>query len=174
MQSFLFEAQIKQSNRTVTAYVFARSEARATALVRHHMNAIGRRYKSITFRRFDTILEGHHRLGLDEILRSPSEGFASLVSSVGWILHSPVVHRLKLFQVKNGDKIVAHVVAPTFDMAAEIWGEWLYRRNCDHLRYDFEEGMASLTRAQQAAMKELLDHGPVGIAEWINGGWSVG
>lgn len=165
MKFMLFEVSIRRADHTVRGHVVAPSQDVAAITVINHDEALGLAHKDFSLERVDETLGEHHRRGLDELLENAPVGFASYCD-IGWVAHTAPVQQLKLYRTTDdlGGEVFA--IAPNTDVAAAIFANVLMLPGSEPKVLSISAGMADMPDEMLTNLPQLLELGPIGIAEF--------
>lgn len=164
MRFHLYEVSIQRQDHTAHAFIVAPSKDAAWLYVIEHEEALGLTHLDLTIERIDDRIDDDKRTGLDDLLTAAPVGFASFADR--WIAHTAPVQQLKLFSTDDdkGGKIFA--IAPNVDVAAAVFTTKLkIPRNGKRLLY-ISDGQVDLAHEMVCNLAQLLEFGPIGIAEF--------
>lgn len=173
MRMKLYEVEIMLAEGTARSHVVAPSEERAVELVREHYDETGGDWTRVSVGRIDEDLVDEARLGLDDMLEAAPVGFASFHPSLGWLVHAAALHRLRLFKIEEINGEQTFVIAPDADLAAAVLAASHEQADGEERLYRITDARRELTDELSAGLDDLLEFGPVGIAEWRESGWTV-
>lgn len=171
MRFQLFECTIQRDGHTARAYVVAPTQDAAWLAVIEHEEALGLEHEDLSLKRIDDVIGQELRPGLDDLLASAPVCFASFAGR--WVAHTAPVKQLKLFRTADdaGDHLYA--IAPNVDVAASVFASELPSQ-ADKVRLiRISDGMADLPEDMVGNLPRLLEFGPVGVAIFSDGSWSV-
>ena len=165
MKFKLYECIIKREGHTVRGHVVAPSQDVAALTVIEHDEALGLTHQDFSLERVDEKLDDELRRGLDELLRSAPVGFASYCD-IGWVAHIAPIQQLKFYRTIDNKGGNVFALAPNPDIAAAIFTTALRIPKGQVKLLYISDGMADLPDHMHANLQQLLELGPVGIAEF--------
>lgn len=171
MRMKLYAVELVRASGGENCYIVADSGERASELVREHHDLTDDQLTKVSVERIDEGLQGHQRQGLDEMLEHGPVGFASLSSSVGWVIHAAAVHKLRLFRVETLEGKEKLILAPNLDTASAIWCATEPLEEGEESLFRIWDGTESLTDEQRDALEDFLEFGPVGVLTWRRDRW---
>lgn len=154
-------------------YVVAPSAKRAADFIKEYYRSIGEQLTKTSVHRIDEVLEGEDRDGLEVMLANAPIGFA-IQAAIGWIVHSTVKPTLGFYRILDQDEAEIFVVAPNADIASALYVTTLLVAERVDRRFTITNAASSSPADSMHGMSELLEFGPVGIAEFDpDRGWFV-
>jgi hypothetical protein len=170
----LYRVVIKRPNRLVTGYLVSPDEERVSEVVIEHEVALNQENSGFTIERVDETLPDDQQLGLEALLEHAPVGFASFCEGVGWLAHMAPVRRLKLYSIEEVEGDRHFVIAPSSDMAEDIYCQVIPLDHGEARQFQVHDGLFFLTNARLRNLPALLEMGPIGMVEWDDEtGWSA-
>lgn len=167
MRFQLFELIVQRGEQEARGHIVAPSWDAAWLTFIDHEEALGLPQSDFTLERVDEKLGEHHRRGLDELLESAPVGFASYCD-IGWVAHTAPVQQLKLYRTSNANGGAVFAIAPNMDVAAAIFANVLTLPASAPKVLRISDGMVDMPAEMVANLPQLLELGPIGIAEFEN------
>ena len=137
-----------------------------------HEEALGLEHEDLTLTRVDEALTSDYRRGLDALLEGAPVGFASYCE-IGWVAHTAPVQQLKLYRLTDHDGDELFAIAPNIDIAASMFTTALPVPIGQTRPLHIADGMSDLPDDMMRNLPQLLEFGPVGLAEFTEGRWSL-
>jgi len=174
MRFQLFKCQITRADRTATCFVIASEKQRASEIVVANEIEHGRENQDFTLQRVDETLPDNMHKGLDSLLGCAPAGLASYCEPIGWIAHAIPSPKLRFFRIEELDGGTYFVIAPTMDLAIEVYSECTEIEEGEDSIFSVNDGLFGLTNEKLRGLPALLEYGPVGFVSWENErGWSI-
>lgn len=171
MRFHLYHCLMQREGHTAQAYVVAPSHDAAWLTLVEHEQALGLDHHDLSLKRIDDTLKGDYRSGLDDLLDNAPVGFASFAGR--WIAHTAPVQQLKLFRTQDDNGAFIHAIAPNVDVAASLFTTELGIRPGETRLLRISSCMAELPEETICNLPQLLEFGPIGLAVFNEGGWSL-
>lgn len=171
MRFHLYECIIQRQDHTARAYVVAPSRDAAWLTVIEHEEALGLEHEDLELTRIDNTIDNKLRPGLDDLLENAVVGFASFADR--WIAHTAPVQQLKLFRLVDEEGGDRFAIAPNLDIAASVFTSALRVPRGQFRQLRIKDGMADLPASMVCNLPQLLEFGPIGVAVFSEGGWSL-
>ena len=174
MKLKLYECKIRREGYAVCGHIVAPSQDIAALTVIDHDETLGLTHEDFSLERVDETLDDELRRGLDALLRSAPVGFASYCD-IGWVAHSAPVQQLKFYRMIDDKGGNVFALAPNPDIASAIIITTMRIPKGETKILQISEGTADLPNDMLANLPQLLELGPVGIAEFDedDGRWFV-
>ncbi len=108
------------------------------------------------------------------MLETATNGFASFIRSLGWIVHIAALQKLRLFKVEDTKGQITYVVAPDIARTMEIYCADAPLHDGQRRMFRIVDGFFDLPPERLANIHALLELGPVGIVDFdVDAGWSL-
>lgn len=173
MRLELYRVDLRRGERTVSGFVVAPGEQRASEIVIETERAMNRENGGFTLERVDEMLPDDQRDGLEGLLETAPVGLASYCQGVGWIAHAVPVPQLHLYRIEevHGDEYF--VIAPSGDVAAAVYCECVGTPDNKPVMFRIHDGMDGLEKDAMRGLPALLAFGPVGMVARDDSGWAM-
>jgi len=172
MRLELYRADLRRGDRTVTGFVVAPGEQRASEVVIETERAMNREHDEFTLERVDETLPDDLRDGLEGLLETAPVGLASYCKGIGWITHAVPVPQLHLYRIEEVHGDDYFVIAPSGDVAAEVYCECIGMADGRPVMFRIHDGVVGLKKEAMRGLPALVAFGPVGVVEFDNvKGW---
>lgn len=164
MRFHLYACEIMRAGNVSSGHIVAANEQRAADTIIDHDLALGLTHESFSLERVDQSLPEAQRRGLDALLESAPTCFASWCD-LGWVAHTAPVTRLRFFHTTDPRGGDVYAIAPNMELAAALFSNTMLPDAKPHV-FAISEGVECLPEEMTSNVAELLELGPVGIAEW--------
>lgn len=165
MKFKLYQCIIQRAGYKIRGHIVAPSQDMAALTVIEHDAVLALTHEDFSLERVDESLDDELRLGLDELLRSAPVCFASYCE-LGWVAHSAPVQELKLYRTIDDKGGNIYALAPNPDIAAAIFTTALRVPKSAVKLFYISDGMADLPDDMLQNLPQLMELGPVGVAEF--------
>lgn len=174
MRFKLYTVEIKRPGTTARGHIVAPTENRAAELVIDHDKTLGLTHECFSLERVDKTLPEERKLGLDDLLNNAPVCFASYCDN-GWIAHTGPVEMLRLYRTEDPKGNEMFAMAPNIDIAAAVFSNTLLPSLPRPHSFSIYEALATLPADRICNIHNLLELGPIGIAEFDEevGRWMV-
>ncbi|WP_252258805.1 hypothetical protein [Erythrobacter aurantius] len=174
MRNQMFECEISRPDRLVTCFVVASDAQRASEIVLQNEIEINRETLNVRIERIDESLPASKRTGLDTLLTCGVIGLASYNDALGWLTHAVPAPKLHFYRIKEVDGDSYYIIAPTGDVAAEVYGKIGNFKNGDARLFRILDGFYGLKPDKMRGLLPLLEFGPIGQINWADErGWHL-
>lgn len=174
MRFQLFKCQITRSNSILTCFVIASDKHRASEIVLANEIELGRENQGFTLERADETIPVNMRKGLDALLECAPTGLASYCEPIGWIAHAIPSPKLRFFRIEELDGGTYFVIAPTMDLAIEVYSECTELEEGENSIFNVQDGTLGLKNEGLRGLHALLEFGPIGLVHWNDEtGWTL-
>lgn len=174
MRMELYKIDVRRGDQTYTTFVVAPGEERASEVITEIEIIMNRANDGFTLERVDEALPEDRRAGLDALLETAPVGMASFCEGVGWIAHAQPAPKLNFYRIEEVNGNEYFVVAPSGDVAAEVYCERCGLQEGEARLFRIHDGMDGLKTEARRGLPALLEFGPVGIVTWLDErGWSM-
>ena len=173
MRFEMFKFEIQRADRVAKGFLIASDEHRASEIIVANEINLNQENRGFNLERVDETLPPNMRKGLDALLESAPTGLASYCEPIGWVAHALPAPKLHLWRIEEVEGDRHFVIAPTGDLAVEIYCECVQLEEGEASMFSVHDGLDGLKNEALRGLPALLKFGPIGMVAWNDErGWS--
>lgn len=174
MRFEMFKFEIQRAGRVASGFLIASDEYRASEIIVANEINLNQENRGFDLERVDETLPHDMREGLDALLESAPAGLVGYCDAIGWVAHAIPVAKLHLWRIEEVEGDTHFVVAPTQDLAVEVYCECEQLEEGEASMFAIHDGLDGLKNQALKGLPTLLEFGPIGTVAWEEErGWSL-